>query len=335
MLSRSSEVLTSVIFFSLVAAQAQVEYPTVRGRGTSFPCGGYAEAGQRSSIGTGGVLLSLHLVHTPTSISVLIAYGPEVDDNFDTIILPTMSANGIGALCFPAIVTEDSSSQTDATIQVIISDADGIFYSCADLVFSNGKSARSSPVSCISATSLTVVQSTNNLLANGSVPFDGTPHTTTSLSPSATSTTSATGSSSTRSTLFLNKASGPDLSTGGKIGIGVSIPIAVALIAIALYLLYRRRRKGTEATEVGAPPSAEAEVHGGLYDESKSGPIRAEAELSEQEAKQHPQLAGQSRSELDGKGLSHSALPELSAEPSAYEMGVGGLQDDGRGSLRR
>ena len=42
MLSRSSEVLISVIFFSLVAAQARVEHPTVRGRGTSFPCGGYA-----------------------------------------------------------------------------------------------------------------------------------------------------------------------------------------------------------------------------------------------------------------------------------------------------
>ena len=77
---------------------------------------------------------------------------------------------------------------------------------------------------------------------------------------------------------------------------------------------------------MGAPPTAEAEVHGGLYDESKPGPVRAEAELSEQEAKQHPQLAGQPRSELRGKGLSHSAIPELSAEPSAYELGVGDLQ---------
>ena len=158
---------------------------------------------------------------------------------------------------------------------------------------------------------------------------------------------SATSSQSTRSETLLASTSNSSpalsptatpsatssksgLSQAATIAVGVVVPVAIlGLVAVAFFFF--RKRKRTRRSQPPASPEInfeKPELTGSRYDPAIAGPVHPKSELPSKSAKPHPKVATKDDTLDTG-----SALPELDGEPSAYELGLGSLNEQERKAL--
>ena len=118
----------------LTTAHFQLVFPPSRGTAdegqATYPCGGYTQTQNRTSVPLTSIPISLELGHTKNLITVVLAIGNNVGSNFNTIISPTVQEYGPGNLCWSegAILLPSDlnlTEGTNGTVQVITNSRDG------------------------------------------------------------------------------------------------------------------------------------------------------------------------------------------------------------------
>ncbi|KAF2131057.1 hypothetical protein P153DRAFT_365664 [Dothidotthia symphoricarpi CBS 119687] len=139
-----STALTTLSLLPLALAHFTLEWPEARGfsddTSTTFPCGGFnTVSSNRTNFPTSGGPIQLDMEHTQTNLAVYLALGDNPGGNFNTILLPQLSQQGLGDFCMGMVnipANLNVSAGTLATIQVVSNgDGGGGLYQCADVVF--------------------------------------------------------------------------------------------------------------------------------------------------------------------------------------------------------
>ena len=129
-MSPTTSVLLTLL--PLASAHFHLHFPAARGdddtNQATFPCGGYDEVVERTSVSLDSIPLSMELGHTENFVSVFLAIGNEPGENFNVTLWPTVSEQGPGDFCWqslpiPANLTIEEG--TNATVQVITNGHDG------------------------------------------------------------------------------------------------------------------------------------------------------------------------------------------------------------------
>jgi hypothetical protein len=108
------------------SAHFHLHFPEARGDDdtdqATFPCGGYQQTQDRTSVPLGSIPISMELGHTENIISVFLAVGNEVGSSFNIELQPTIQEFGPGDFCFPAVPVPadlNITEGTNATVQVV------------------------------------------------------------------------------------------------------------------------------------------------------------------------------------------------------------------------
>jgi hypothetical protein len=121
----------------LASAHFTLDWPKARGfddaKAGNFPCGGFdSVSSSRTDFPINGGPVQLNMHHPQTNVEILIALGSDPGDNYNIVLRPTFTMEGLGDFCagqlnFPSGV--NVSDGTLATLQVVTNgDPDGGLY---------------------------------------------------------------------------------------------------------------------------------------------------------------------------------------------------------------
>lgn len=137
-------IFASLLISSLSWANFILEYPEPRGYNENqvgeFPCGGQnAVSSTRTLFPIKGGAISLVMGDHKSKVEALTSFDSNPTTAFNTILRPTFTETGFGRFCMIDVDMPDDldiAEGQNATIQVIVSNETGSFYSCADISFS-------------------------------------------------------------------------------------------------------------------------------------------------------------------------------------------------------
>lgn len=128
---------------SIGTAHFTVQWPTARGfsddTAGNFPCGGFDSVKTpRTEWPIDGSPVQLKMEHTQTNVEVLLAIGDDPGNNYNVVLRPTLSQEGLGNFCIGGLSLPEGlniSDGTPATIQVVSNgDPSGGLYQVRNLI---------------------------------------------------------------------------------------------------------------------------------------------------------------------------------------------------------
>jgi hypothetical protein len=178
---------------SLTAAHFNLEYPPARGfdedKLVNFPCGTFNTPSPNRTIWPlSGGSIALKMGHVDTNIQVLLGFGNNPGDAFNTVLRQTFQEIGLGDFCMTGFSLPEGVNVTagsNATIQVITNgDPDGGLYNCADITFASSVPELAAGT-CTNGTGVSTSAGTISGSPNGTTTSSSPPAATSSDKPGA------------------------------------------------------------------------------------------------------------------------------------------------------